>query len=254
MQHRYFLHLAYNGAAYHGWQRQPNASSLQQTIEEVLSRILNEPIGVTGCGRTDAGVHASKYVAHFDTSQPVPPDFGRRLNRLLPADIATRAIEPMGPAPEEGQLGQHARFSATHRAYRYDIIADKDPYRAALAWHYHAFGKLDVDRLGETAAMLMAYQEFAPFRKSKSDARTAKCELRESRWVLGEGGRALHYHIGADRFLRGMVRLIVGACVQVALGEMDLEEVRDAMIAQEPLRKPLSVPAAGLFLTEVRYG
>ena len=254
MLHRYFLHLAYNGAAYHGWQRQPNAATVQQTIEEVLSKILNEPIGVTGCGRTDAGVHASKYVAHFDSSRAVPLDFGHRLNRLLPADIAVRGIEPMGPAPEEGVPGQHARFSAKHRAYRYDIIADKDPYRAALAWHYHAFAKLDLDILNETATMLMAYQEFAPFRKSKSDARTAKCELRESRWVLHEGGRELHYYIGADRFLRGMVRLVVGTCVQVALGEMGLEEVRDAMIAQTPVRKPLSVPAAGLFLTEVRYG
>ena len=254
MLHRYFLHLAYNGAAYHGWQRQPNAGSVQQTLEEVLSRILSEPVGVTGCGRTDAGVHASKYVAHFDTSRAVPLDFGHRLNRLLPADIAIRSIEPMGPAPEEGVHGQHARFSAKHRAYRYDVIADKDPYRAALAWHYHAFAKLDVDRLNETAAMLMAYQEFAPFCKSKSDAKTMRCELRESRWVLAEGGRELRYYIGADRFLRGMVRLVVGACVQVSIGEMGLEEVRDAMIAQEPLRKPLSVPACGLFLTEVRYG
>ena len=254
MQYRYFLHLAYNGAAYHGWQRQPNAATVQQTLEEVLSRILNEPVEATGCGRTDAGVHASQYVAHFDTRRAVPPDFAHRLNRLLPPDIAVRALEPMGPAPPEGEHGQHARFSAKHRAYRYDVIGDKDPYRAALAWHCPAFAKLDLDRLNETAAMLMAYQEFAPFCKTNSDARTMRCELRASRWVLAEGGRELHYHIGADRFLRGMVRLIVGACVQVAIGEMGLEEVRDAMIAQAPLRKPLSVPAAGLFLTEVRYG
>ena len=254
MLHRYFLHLAYNGAAYRGWQRQPNAVTVQGTIEGVLSRILDHEAKVTGCGRTDAGVHASKYTAHFDTAKPVPEDFPRRLNRLLPADIAVRAVEPMGPAPEPGVHGQHARFSAKHRAYRYDVIAEKDPYRAALAWQYHGFKKLDLDVLNEVAAMLMSYTEFAPFCKSKSDAKTMKCELRDARWERAAGGDELHFYIAADRFLRGMVRLIVGTCVQVALGEMSIEDVRDAMIAQTPVRKPLSVPATGLFLTEVRYG
>lgn len=254
MLHRYFLHLAYNGAAYHGWQRQPNAVTVQGTLEAVLSRILNHECEATGCGRTDAGVHAERYTAHFDTQKPVPSDFPRRLNRLLPPDIAIRAVEPMGPAPEPGVHGQHARFSAKHRAYRYDVIAEKDPYRAALAWHYHAFAKLNPAVLDEVATMLMAYQEFAPFCKSRSDNKTMRCELRQARWELGPDGKTLHFHIGADRFLRGMVRLIVGACVQVALGEMTVEDVRDAMIAQAPLKKPLSVPAAGLFLTEVRYG
>ena len=254
MLYRYFLHLAYNGAAYRGWQRQPDATTVQGTIEATLSKILNEEVQVTGCGRTDAGVHAEKYAAHFDTSKPVPDSFPHRLNRLLPPDIAIRSVEPMGPAPEPGVHGQHARFSAKHRAYRYDVIAEKDPYRAALAWHYHAFAKLDVERLNEVAAMLMAYQEFAPFCKSGSDAKTMRCELREARWERSAGGGELHFYIGADRFLRGMVRLVVGACVQVSLGEMTLEDVRDAMIAQTPVRRPLSVPAGGLFLTEVRYG
>lgn len=252
--YRYFLHLAYNGAAYHGWQRQPHSASVQETIEEVLSKVLNEEIQLTGCGRTDAGVHASRYVAHFDAGAVVPADLAHRLNRLLPANIAIRGVEPMGPSPAADDHGQHARFSAKHRAYRYDIIAEKDPFRSDTTWQYYAFDKLDIATLNEAASMLMVYQEFAPFCKSNSDAKTMRCELRQSEWVLDDGGRALHYYIGADRFLRGMVRLIVGACVQVSIGEMDIEELRDAMITQSALPKPLSVPASGLFLTDVRYG
>ena len=252
--HRYFLHLAYNGARYHGWQRQPNSTTVQETIEAVVSMILNEEVALTGCGRTDAGVHASRYVAHFDTTGVVPKDFARRLNRLLPPDIAIRRVEPMGPSPAEGIHGQHARFSAKHRAYRYDLIADKDPFRAETTWQYHAFAKLDLDVLNEAAQALLAYQEFAPFCKTNSDAKTMRCELRQSEWTRAEDGKTLHYYIGADRFLRGMVRLIVGACVQVSLGEMTITELRDAMIEQTPVPKPLSVPASGLFLTEVRYG
>lgn len=254
MTHRYFLYLAYNGARYHGWQRQPLSSSVQETIAAVLSRILNEEIEPTGCGRTDAGVHASRYVAHFDTSKPVPARFAHRLNRLLPPDIAIQRVEPMGPSPAEGVHGQHARFSAKHRAYRYDIIAEKDPFRAETTWHYHAFAKLDLDVLNDAAQLLVSYQEFAPFCKSNSDAKTMRCELRQSEWTRSEDGKTLQYYIGADRFLRGMVRLIVGACVQVSLGEMSIEELREAMEAQVPVPKPLSVPASGLFLTEVAYG
>ncbi len=255
MNHRYFLHLAYNGARYHGWQRQPNADTVQQTIEGVVGLILNEEIALTGCGRTDAGVHASKYVAHFDTTKvKLPPNFAHRLNRLLPSDIAIRRVEAMGPSPAEGAHGQHARFSAKHRAYRYDVIAEKDPFRAETTWHYHAFAKLDLEVLNETAQLLMSYQAFAPFCKTHSDAKTMRCELRQSEWSASHDGRELHYYIGADRFLRGMVRLIVGACVQVSIGEMTVAELRDALIEQVPVSKPLSVPASGLFLTEVRYG
>ncbi len=252
--HRYFLYLAYNGARYHGWQRQPHSTSVQETIAGVLSKILNEDIELVGCGRTDAGVHASKYVAHFDTASVVPTRLAHRLNRLLPPDIAIRRVEPMGPAPAEGVHGQHARFSAKHRAYRYDLIADKDPFRAETTWHYHAFAKLDLDLLNEAAHALLAYQEFAPFCKTHSDAKTMRCELRQSEWTRGADGKSLHYYIGADRFLRGMVRLVVGACVQVSIGEMTIAELRDAMIEQTPVPKPLSVPASGLFLTEVAYG
>ena len=250
---RHLLHLAYNGANYHGWQRQPHSRSVQQTIEETLSTIIGAPTEILGCGRTDTGVHASQYVAHFDIEGELPNDVLRRLNRMLPPDIAIHAIEAAGPSTSRPGEPLHARFDATHRAYRYDIVRDKDPFRQGTAWHYHAFRQLDVAQLNEAAAVLLEYEEFAPFCKSKHDAKTMRCDLRRSEWVLAEAGDSLHYHIAADRFLRGMVRLIVGACVQVALGKLSLKQLRDALDTQTRLAKPLSVPPDGLFLTEVRY-
>lgn len=248
---RHLLRLAYRGTAYHGWQRQPNASSVQQTIEEVLSTVCNAPVELTGCGRTDAGVHASDYAAHFDLDAEPPPDLLRRANRLLPPDIALYALEP---------TELHARFDATHRAYRYDLSPRKDPFRVGQVWHYRAAAKLDLARLSAAATLLLDYDEFAPFCKTHSDARTMRCDLRRSEWVVAEaqpGAAAaepeFHFHIAADRFLRGMVRLIVGACVQHALGRLSLGELQAAMAAQTPLPRPLSVPADGLYLTEVRY-
>ena len=247
---RHLLRLGYCGTAYHGWQRQPNASSVQAVVEEALSTVCNAPVALVGCGRTDAGVHASDYAAHFDLDAELPPDLLRRANRLLPPDVALYGLEP---------TELHARFDATHRAYRYDLTGGKDPFRAGRAWHFYAAAKLDLGALNAAAAILLDYDEFAPFCKAHSDARTMRCDLRRAEWVLataaGEpGGPEWHFHIAADRFLRGMVRLVVGACVQHALARLTLAELRAAMDAQTPLPHPLSVPPDGLYLTEVRYG
>ena len=177
---RYFLTLAYRGTAYHGWQCQPHSASVQQTLEETMSLILREEIAVVGCGRTDAGVHASRYVAHFDAGAALPQNLLGRLNRLLPADIAVSEIRDVGPVPPPGEHGLHARFSATERAYRYDVIRDKDPFRTDLAWHHPAFAQLDVAKLNAAAAVLLDYTEFAPFCKTHSDARTMRCDVRRS--------------------------------------------------------------------------
>ena len=252
--YRYFLHLAYEGSRYHGWQRQPHSNSVQETIETVLSTILGNAIELTGCGRTDSGVHASRYVAHFDTMILPPPDLMRRLNRMLPPDIAISHIEPMGPAPVDGEHGRHARFSATHRAYRYDLIRQKDAFRQNTAWHHNAFDQIDFDAMQEVAALLLAYQDFSTFCKTQSDAKTMRCELRDSRWERLNEGNQYSYHIAADRFLRGMVRLIVGACIRVGLGDQSLDDIRKAMDKKQPLDRALSAPPNGLFLTEVRYG
>lgn len=253
---RYLLRLAYCGTRYHGWQRQPNASSVQATLEDVLAIVCNAPVALVGCGRTDAGVHASDYAAHFDLDGDPPADLLRRANRMLPPDIALRALAPAPPSPRRPGEALHARFDATHRAYRYDVTAAKDPFRVGRVWSYHAAAKLDLARLNAAAAALLDYGEFAPFCKSKSDARTMRCDLRRSEWSArpdGPAGLEFHYHIAADRFLRGMVRLVVGACVQHALGRLSLCDLRAALDTQTVLPRPLSVPADGLHLTDVRY-
>ncbi|NJB86268.1 tRNA pseudouridine38-40 synthase [Lewinella marina] len=241
---RYLLELAYCGTAYAGWQRQPNALSVEETVDTALSTMLGAPIKLVGCGRTDAGVHASDYAAHFDFDGALPPRLLGRLNRYLPVDIALRGLYLV---PEE----LHARFSATGRAYAYHLNLEKDPFRPdTVAW-VPALGALDYDRMQEAASLLLDYGAFAPFCKTNSDAYTMNCTLTESRWEFGE--RALTYHISANRFLRGMVRLIVGMCLRVGEGKLALDEVRRALDGQQRLPRPWSAPASGLYLTRVSY-
>ncbi len=249
---RYFSELAYRGTNYKGWQRQPNASSVQQAIEEAMATVLGSAIEVVGCGRTDTGVHASQYFMHFDWEGAFPKELLRRLNKLLPADIAIRSIH--GVAPDA-----HARFDAIQRSYEYHIVLDKNPFGTHTTWHFPFFDKLDLEKTQQAAALLMNYKEFQPFCKSNTDVHTMECTLFRSEWVLDEAGptgasRRLVFHISANRFLRGMVRLIVGMCLNVGLGKVELDEVRQALDQQVLLKKSWSVPPEGLFLTEVRYG
>ena len=242
---RYFSELAYKGTNYNGWQRQPNAPSVQQTIEEALATILTA-IEIVGCGRTDTGVHASQYFLHFDFEGKFPKEFRRRLNKLLPEDIAIRSIYEVAATA-------HARFDATRRSYEYHIVLDKNPFLTDTAWYFPFFEKLDLEKTQAAAALLLNYQAFQPFCKSNTDVHTMECALYRSEWVFDEATRSLVFHISANRFLRGMVRLIVGMCLNVGLGKLELDEVRHALDRQVLLKKSWSVPAEGLFLTEVRY-
>ena len=241
---RYFIELAYRGTAFHGWQRQPEAESVQETIERALSTLLNTPTEIVGCGRTDAGVHAAYYVAHFDTERALPPRLVGKLNRYVHPAIAFRRIVPVGPEA-------HARFDAEHRAYYYDLVGAKDPFRTDTATFYPNLERLDAEKLHAAAALLLDYTEFFPFCKANTDTKTMRCDLRRSEWVRTATGWS--YHIAADRFLRGMVRLIVGMCLRVAEGKLSLDEVRTALDTQTRLPRPWSAPAAGLYLTEVHY-
>lgn len=241
---RYFIELAYNGTRFHGWQRQPEDASVQETLEEAFSLILRDQVEITGCGRTDTGVHASQYFAHFDFGGEFPPNFPRRINKFLGPDIALHAIEAVAPEA-------HARFDATYRAYRYDISARKDPFRQETALYYPWAEQLDRSAMQAAAGLLLEYEEFAPFCKTGSDAKTKRCQLFRSEWEFHP--QAMSYHIAANRFLRGMVRLIVGMCLSVGEGKLSLEEVRTALDQQTPLPKSVSINPEGLFLCEVRY-
>lgn len=244
---RYFAEISYLGTHYHGWQKQPNALSVQQVIEEKLSMLLRHPIEVIGCGRTDTGVHAQQYVLHFDTTvSAFPPRFLNRLNRVLPADIA---FHRMAAVPEEA----HARFDADYRAYEYHLSARKNPFKREISTLSPDYPHLSLEGLNEAAALLGQYEEFFPFCKANSDAKTMKCQIFRSEWVALPDDEGMVLHIAANRFLRGMVRLIVGMCIQVGTQQISLEAVRRALDQQTRLDKSFSVPAEGLSLTEIRY-
>jgi len=243
---RYFLTLAYRGTRYAGWQSQPDAPSVQETLEQALATILRHPVAVTGCGRTDTGVHARYYVAHIDTENALPSTFLYSLNSVLPPDIAVYAVAPV-------QLAAHARFDAFERSYEYRITLRKDPFVAETDWIYPRGRQLDLEKMQATAALFPQYSEFFPFCKTHSGVDSYACMLTRSEWLAEPEEHRLTFHITSNRFLRGMVRLIVGACIQAGNGQFSAEEVRRALESQTPLKKNLSVPPQGLALTAVKY-
>ncbi len=243
---RYFAELSYLGTAYSGWQKQPKATSIQEVIEKGIFEILRQQTEVVGCGRTDAGVHARQYFLHFDYDDDLPEGFTNRLNKVLPADISFKKIV-------EIESSVHARFDASHRAYEYHLGFYKNPFSTNTAYHFPFAQQLDRQKLQEAAKLLLNYEEFFPFCKSNSDVKTMKCNLQQAEWVFSEQSEELVFHIAANRFLRGMVRLIVGMCLNVSLGKVSFEEVKSAMDNQTRLSKSYSVPPQGLFLTDIRY-
>jgi len=248
---RCFCELAYNGTRYVGWQKQPGQASLQETIEGAFSTILETSIEITGCGRTDAGVHARQYFLHFDFpfegEGGFPEAFVSRLNKFLPQDIVVRRIF-------EVANDAHARYDAFLRSYEYKLCFNKNPFHPETIYHFPFAHKLDVQKVQEAANLLLGYDEFFPFCKTRSDVKTVECQLKRSKWIFDREKERMIYYISANRFLRGMVRLIVGMCLNVGLGKLSLEEVKLALdTTQRRLPKSWSVPPQGLFLTEVRY-
>ncbi|MCC6282226.1 MAG: tRNA pseudouridine(38-40) synthase TruA [Saprospiraceae bacterium] len=243
---RYFITLAYHGARFNGWQIQPNAPSVQETLETACSTILRQPIGITGCGRTDTGVHARYYVAHFDAEGDLPDRFLLALNGILPAGIGVYSVRAMPPEA-------HARYDAYERSYKYYISLRKNPFATESAWFYPQNRLLDLGKMQEVADVLPKYRDFFPFCKTHSGVDSYTCELRSAHWELLPDEHLLVFHITANRFLRGMVRLIVGACVQAGMGQITVQDVQKALDEQKSLKKSLSVPPQGLFLTDVKY-
>ena len=242
---RWKLHLSYLGTAYCGWQRQPDDPSVQQTLEEAFILILRQPVEIVGCGRTDTGVHARNYVAHVDIQDVVPTDkILYQLNAVLPHDIALKSIE-------ETDALFHARFDAVERHYQYYLHFHKDPFTRNQSCYFQHHAELDQEAMHQAEALLLQYQHFQTFCKTGSDAEHFKCNLTESKWVF-EDGHAV-YSIKANRFLRGMVRLVVGACLNVGLGKISFEQLNESLDLQSPVPYAWSVPAEGLFLENVKY-
>ena len=243
---RYFAKLSYNGKNYCGWQRQPDAPSVQETLEKSFSTILRTAVEIVGCGRTDTGVHARQYFLHFDIDTALLPSFLLRINKYLPPDIAIKKIFEV-----EDKL--HARFDANFRAYEYHIDFHKNPFETDTVFHFPFAKDLDFDKMQTAAKLLMEFESFYPFCKSKTDVKTMDCKLYRSEWEYQEDRERLIFYIAANRFLRGMVRLIVGMCLNVGLGKVKMEDVEKALQHQERLKKSWSVPPHGLFLTEIKY-
>lgn len=242
---RYFLELRYNGAAYCGWQRQPDMPSVQQTLERALATLLREPVEVTGAGRTDTGVNASYYVAHFDCAVPVtdPAQTVYKLNFLLPGDIAVGSMTLVGD-------GAHARFAAREREYRYYIEPCKNPFTRGTTWQYYV--PLDVDRMNEAAAALLQYDDFTSFAKLNSNNKTNICRVMHAVWTADAHG-VLRFTIRADRFLRNMVRSLVGTLVDVGRGRYTPQQFREIVESRDLSRSSGGAPAQGLFLSDVVY-
>ena len=241
---RLLVECAYDGTNYVGWQVQPNGVSVQQVIQEGLSTILREEIEVVGCGRTDAGVHASQYYFHFDTGSTIPENLVDRINRFLPPDIAFKSIAPVDD-------DFHARFSATRRGYHYYMHFRKDPFQRVRSLYVHRGDELDWDLITRAAQILMEYEEFKPFCKTGSDTPHYKCSALNIEWTLEEETAIMS--IRANRFLRGMVRLITGALLRIGKEEISLDQLKKAMDSQTPLQRADSAPGHALFLSHVQY-
>ena len=243
---RYFIQLSYNGTAYHGWQVQANTFlTVQHVINEMLSKLLNESVSVMGCGRTDTGVHASHYYAHFDTSVDLLADEARwifKFNNALPPDIAIQKILKV-------KENANARFDAVARTYQYVINRTKDPFRVNNACFI--YGDLNMDEMNKAAKVLFDYIDFSSFAKSNTQTGTNNCKLYIAEWKEENG--LLVFTISADRFLRNMVRAIVGTMVNIGLEKVSLQDFSTIIEGKDRNKAGFSVPAHGLYLTKVEY-
>jgi len=240
---RYFIRFAYNGNNYHGWQIQPNATAVQEILNRAVSLLSREKISVVAAGRTDAGVHAKEMYGHIDFQNFIPDEnFIFKLNSFLPKDISIYEIRKV-------RQDAHARFDATSRRYEYWISTRKDPFMQGKAWMFYK--DMDLDKMNEAAKLLLGRHDFESFSKTHSDVNNFFCTVEEAEWVVRD-----HYfvfYIKANRFLRNMVRAIVGTLVDVGLGKMSLEELQMAIDAKDRGKTGTSVPGEALYLCEVNY-
>ena len=241
---RYFLNLSFKGTSFHGWQKQPNAITVQQKLEESISTIYRKAVEVIGAGRTDTGVHASQMIAHFDLEEEVKDSnyFLHQLNNLAGPDIA---IYSMRKVHEEA----HARFTAESRTYRYFLLKEKNPFKKEIA--YVHFNQLDYQKMNEAASLILGKHDFSSFSKSKTQTKTNNCEVYSAEWK--EEDDLWYFEISADRFLRNMVRAIVGTLIEVGEGKRDVNSITDLIEQKDRTKAGTSAPAHGLFLVNIAY-
>ncbi|MCA0133853.1 tRNA pseudouridine(38-40) synthase TruA [Winogradskyella alexanderae] len=239
---RYFLELSYNGKAYHGWQNQPNAITVQAVLEKSLSTLLKESISIVGAGRTDTGVHAANMYAHFDFEGLIPSDLVYKLNALLPKDIA---ISKLLKVKEDA----HARFDAKSRTYHYRMSTSKSVFNFDYA--YQLTKTLNVNAMNEACKILFEYKDFQCFSKVNTDVKTYNCEIKEAQWHVR--GEELLFVITADRFLRNMVRAIVGTMINIGLGKIKPKDLHGIIESKDRAKAGYSVPAHGLNLVNILY-
>jgi tRNA pseudouridine38-40 synthase len=243
---RYFIKLSYNGSHFNGWQTQPNGITVQEELEKALGILLLKGIGVTGCGRTDTGVHASEFYAHFDIEKEAMvvscDQLKYKLNLLLPVSIVIHEIFKVKP-------DVHARFSALSRTYRYQISTTKNPFSNGMTYFYHH--RLNLDAMNMAAAILMEYHDFSCFSKTRTQVKTNICAITKAIWE--QEGSMLVFTIIADRFLRNMVRAIVGTMLDIGREKITLDDFRKIIEGKNRSNAGFSVPPQGLFLSKVVY-
>jgi len=240
---RYFIELSYNGTNFHGWQIQPNAPTVQETLNNALSTILRENIHVVGAGRTDTGVHASFFVAHFDTNNNIDANFlCHKLNRFLKSDIAIKRIYSV-------EKEMHARFSAKKRTYHYYINKHKNPFNNTLALTIHY--PLNIELMNNAGKILGNYTDFTSFSKLHTDTKTNNCSIYKAEWTETE--EQYIFEISANRFLRNMVRAIVGTMIEIGIGKLSLEEFPTIIEAKDRNKAKKSAEPQGLFLSGIEY-
>lgn len=241
---RYFITLSFDGTAYHGWQIQPHSVSVQEELQKALTTLLRMPVEVVGAGRTDTGVHARKMVSHFDINAELDcQQLVYKLNKLLPRDIAVQHVEQVSD-------DMHARFSAKSRTYHYYVHLGKNPFLRSYSWQL--YGNPDFELMNRAAAVLMEYTDFTSFSKVNTDTKTNDCTITEAHWDMVADGQ-WRFTITANRFLRNMVRAIVGTLIEVGRGRMTIEQLRNVVDAKDRCRAGDSVPGNALFLVDVKY-
>ena len=240
---RYFFEITYDGGNYNGWQNQANALGVQQVVEETLSKLLREKIAIVGSGRTDTGVHCIQQFFHADIVKKIDRyELKQRMNSFLPKDIAIRSIVEVKPSA-------HARYDARERSYEYHITTRKNPLLVARSYYF--FKECDVLLMNEAASLLIGKHDFTSFSKVKTDVNHFECTIKKAQWI--KKGDLLIFTIAANRFLRGMVRAVVGTLLDVGTKKISIKEFQSIIKSKDRKKAGMNVPADGLYLTRVKY-